>query len=62
MSKTKTKYLEWKFSYETSEAGVDVGLDTQVIPKRDSFKNFASIIQGNINIDEMLHIVLKRSE
>nr|XP_018632584.1 uncharacterized protein LOC104114455 [Nicotiana tomentosiformis] len=36
----------------THEAEVDVKLDTQVIPKRDSFKYLGSIIQSNWEIDE----------
>ncbi|XP_019241700.1 PREDICTED: uncharacterized protein LOC109221689, partial [Nicotiana attenuata] len=38
LSKTKTEYLECKFEAEPTEAGVKVRLDSQVIPKRGSFK------------------------
>lgn len=36
----------------TGEAGVVVRLDSQVIPKRESFKYLGSIIQGDGEIDE----------
>ncbi|XP_070050827.1 uncharacterized protein [Nicotiana tomentosiformis] len=38
LSKTKTEYLECKFSEGTHEADVEVKLNAQVIPKRASFK------------------------
>ncbi|XP_019256456.1 PREDICTED: uncharacterized protein LOC109234866, partial [Nicotiana attenuata] len=43
---------ECKFSDGTHDADVEVKLDTQVIPKRASFKYLGSIIQGNGDIDE----------
>ncbi|XP_075074415.1 uncharacterized protein LOC142162017 [Nicotiana tabacum] len=49
--RTKTEYLECKFS-ETHDAAIKVKLDGQVIPKRASFKYLGSIIQGNGEIDE----------
>nr|XP_016469921.1 PREDICTED: uncharacterized protein LOC107792243 [Nicotiana tabacum] len=52
LSRTKTEYLECKFSGVTQEAGGDVRLDTQVIPKRESFKYLGSIVQMNGEIDE----------
>ncbi|XP_019241539.1 PREDICTED: uncharacterized protein LOC109221516 [Nicotiana attenuata] len=52
LSRTKTEYLERKFSDGTYEADVEVKLDAQVIPKRASFKYLGSIIQGNEEIDE----------
>ncbi|XP_070045866.1 uncharacterized protein [Nicotiana tomentosiformis] len=52
LSRTKTDYLGCKFSVGTHEAEVEVKLDTQVIPKRDSFKYLGSVIQGNEEIDE----------
>nr|XP_016496967.1 PREDICTED: uncharacterized protein LOC107815839 [Nicotiana tabacum] len=52
MSRTKTEYLECKFSDGTLEADVDVKLDTLVIPKRSSFKYLGSIIHGNEDNDE----------
>nr|XP_016443519.1 PREDICTED: uncharacterized protein LOC107768872 [Nicotiana tabacum] len=52
LSRTKTEYLECKFSDGTHDADVEVKLDAQVIPKRASFKYLGSIIQGNGDIDE----------
>ncbi|XP_070035608.1 uncharacterized protein [Nicotiana tomentosiformis] len=52
MSKTKMEYLECKFSTEPGEVGVDVRLDSQVIPSRGSFKYHSSVIQGGGEIDE----------
>nr|XP_009802177.1 PREDICTED: uncharacterized protein LOC104247782 [Nicotiana sylvestris] len=52
LSRSKTEYLECKFSDERQEEEVEVKMDTQVIPTRDSFKYLGSIIQGNGKIDE----------
>ncbi|XP_070045287.1 uncharacterized protein [Nicotiana tomentosiformis] len=52
LSRTKTEYLECKFSDGTHDVDVEVKLDAQVIPKRASFKYLGSIIQGNGDIDE----------
>ncbi|OIT37496.1 dna mismatch repair protein msh6 [Nicotiana attenuata] len=52
LSRSKTKYVECKFSAESREVGRDVRLGSQVIPKRDSFKYLGSTIQGNGEIDE----------
>nr|XP_009624733.1 uncharacterized protein LOC104115746 [Nicotiana tomentosiformis] len=52
LSRSKIEYLECKFSDERHEEEVEVKNDTQVIPKRDSFKYIGSIIQGNKEIDE----------
>nr|XP_009793044.1 PREDICTED: uncharacterized protein LOC104239970 [Nicotiana sylvestris] len=52
LSRPKTEYLECKFSEERHEEEVEVKIDTQVIPKRDSFKYLGSIIQGNREIAE----------
>ena len=52
LSRTKTEYLECKFGVEPTEAGVEVRLDSQVIPKRGSFKYLGSVIQGIGEIDE----------
>lgn len=38
LSRSKTEYLECRFSDGRHEADVEVKIDTQVIPKRDSFK------------------------
>ncbi|XP_060183146.1 uncharacterized protein LOC132613111 [Lycium barbarum] len=52
LSRTKTEYLECKFSDLVHEADVEVKLGTQVIQKKDSFKYLGSIIQGNGEIDD----------
>ncbi|XP_019238156.1 PREDICTED: uncharacterized protein LOC109218258 [Nicotiana attenuata] len=52
LSRTKTKYLECKFSDKSGETDIDVRLDSQVIPKRGSFKYLGSIIQGDREINE----------
>ncbi|OIT29657.1 hypothetical protein A4A49_17649 [Nicotiana attenuata] len=52
LSRSKTEYLECKFSDERHEEEVEVKIDTQVIPTRDSFKYLGSIIQDNGKIDE----------
>nr|XP_016481793.1 PREDICTED: uncharacterized protein LOC107802746 [Nicotiana tabacum] len=52
MSKTKTKYLECKFSVEPREAGMDVKFESWVIPSRGSFKYLGTVIQGEGKIDE----------
>uniref|UniRef100_A0A1S4C651 Reverse transcriptase Ty1/copia-type domain-containing protein n=1 Tax=Nicotiana tabacum TaxID=4097 RepID=A0A1S4C651_TOBAC len=52
LSRTKTEYLECKFSDGTYYVDIEVTLDAQVIPKRASFKYLGSIIQGNEEIDE----------
>ncbi|XP_016462798.1 uncharacterized protein LOC107785905 [Nicotiana tabacum] len=50
--RTKTEYLKCKFNNVNQEADMEVKLNTQVIPKRGSFKYFGSIIQGNREIDK----------
>ncbi|XP_060195173.1 uncharacterized protein LOC132624406 [Lycium barbarum] len=45
LSRTKTEYLECKFSDVSQVEDEDVQLDTQVIPKKESFKYLGSIIQ-----------------
>nr|XP_009778447.1 PREDICTED: uncharacterized protein LOC104227812 [Nicotiana sylvestris] len=52
LSRSKTEYLEYKFSAESRDIGGDVRLGSQVIPKRDSFKYPGSMIQGDGEIDE----------
>ncbi|XP_009590790.2 uncharacterized protein [Nicotiana tomentosiformis] len=52
LSRTKTEYLECKFSTESEDVGMDVRLGAQVIPKRSSFKYLGSIIQEDGEIDE----------
>ncbi|XP_070009001.1 uncharacterized protein [Nicotiana sylvestris] len=52
LNRTKTEYLECKFGAEPAEMGVEVRLDSQVIPKRSSFKYLGSVIQGIGEIGE----------
>nr|XP_016511683.1 PREDICTED: uncharacterized protein LOC107828818 [Nicotiana tabacum] len=52
LSRLKTEYLECKFNEERHEEEVEVKIDTQVIPTRDSFKYLGSIIQSNREIDK----------
>ncbi|XP_070026013.1 uncharacterized protein [Nicotiana sylvestris] len=52
LSRSKTEYLECKFSTESRDVGEDVRLGSQVIPKRDSFKYLGLVIQGDGEIDE----------
>ncbi|XP_070003362.1 uncharacterized protein [Nicotiana sylvestris] len=53
LSRPKTEYLECKLSDDRhEEEEVEVKIDTQVIPKIDSFKYLRSIIQGDEEIDE----------
>nr|XP_009774571.1 PREDICTED: uncharacterized protein LOC104224587 [Nicotiana sylvestris] len=52
LSRTKTEYLECKFNNVILEADMEMRLDTQVIPKRGSFKYLGYIINGNGEIDE----------
>ncbi|XP_009628250.1 uncharacterized protein [Nicotiana tomentosiformis] len=49
---TKTEYLKCKFSSVSREAGMEVGLGSQVIPKKGSFKYLGSVIQGDGEIGE----------
>ncbi|XP_070023674.1 uncharacterized protein [Nicotiana sylvestris] len=52
LSRTKTEYLECKFSAEPGEVGIDMRLDSQVIPSRGSFKYLWSVIQEGWEIDK----------
>ncbi|XP_070032658.1 uncharacterized protein [Nicotiana tomentosiformis] len=52
LSSSKTEYLECKFCDERHEEEVEVKIDTQFIPTRDSFKYLGSIIHGKGAIDE----------
>ncbi|XP_070019852.1 uncharacterized protein [Nicotiana sylvestris] len=52
LSRMKMECLECKFNVGTREVEVDMKLDTQVIPKSDSFKYLRSVIQVNKEIDE----------
>ncbi|KAG5578290.1 hypothetical protein H5410_058424, partial [Solanum commersonii] len=51
-SRTKIEYLKCKFSDVTHAAEVGMKIDAQVIPKRESFKYLASIIQGDGEIED----------
>ncbi|XP_059282471.1 uncharacterized protein LOC132036212 [Lycium ferocissimum] len=52
LSRTKTEYLECRFSDIVHEAGMEVKLGTQIIQKIDNFKYLGSIIQRNGEIDD----------
>ncbi|KAF3643257.1 putative pre-mRNA-processing factor 6-like [Capsicum annuum] len=51
-TRSKTEYLECKFSDLRQEDEVVVRLDSQVVRKKNSFKYLGSMIQGNGEIDE----------
>nr|XP_009787314.1 PREDICTED: uncharacterized protein LOC104235289 [Nicotiana sylvestris] len=51
LSRTKTEYLEHKFSGVSGEANGVVRLDSQIIPKRQSFKYLGSIIEVDEEIE-----------
>nr|XP_033515596.1 uncharacterized protein LOC104110182 [Nicotiana tomentosiformis] len=46
------EYLQCKFRVQPREAGMDMKLDSQVIPDKNSFKYLGWIIQGDGEIDE----------
>ncbi|WMV56372.1 hypothetical protein MTR67_049757 [Solanum verrucosum] len=50
--RTKTEYLGCKFSDALDEADGEVKLDTQIIPKKESFKYLGVVIQGSGDIDD----------
>nr|XP_016467534.1 PREDICTED: uncharacterized protein LOC107790145 [Nicotiana tabacum] len=52
IERTRTEYLECKFSDVIQEVEGDVRLDTQVISRREIFKYLRSIIQKDGEIDE----------
>ncbi|XP_055808172.1 uncharacterized protein LOC129876703 [Solanum dulcamara] len=52
LSRTKTKYLECKFSETPQEVDVEVRLGAQAIQKRSSCKYLGSIMQGSGEIDD----------
>ncbi|XP_060182471.1 uncharacterized protein LOC132612165 [Lycium barbarum] len=52
LSRTKTEYLECKFSEAPQEADLEVRLGTQAIQKKSSFKYLGSIVQGSGEIDD----------
>ncbi|OIT33527.1 hypothetical protein A4A49_14946 [Nicotiana attenuata] len=49
---TKTEYMECKFTAEPGQVGVDMRLESQVIPSRGNFKYLGSVIHGGGEIDE----------
>lgn len=58
--RTKTKYLECKFSDVMPKDDVEVRLDTHVIQKIRSFKYLGSIIQGDGQIDkDFTHVLVQ---
>ncbi|XP_019235788.1 PREDICTED: uncharacterized protein LOC109216109 [Nicotiana attenuata] len=58
LSRTKTEYLECKFSAKPRKASVEVRLESQVIPTRGSFKYLGSVIRGVGRQTRMSHTVL----
>jgi hypothetical protein len=50
-SRSKTEYMKCDFSATTQEEG-DVGLNGQVVPKKDIFHYLGSMLQKNGDIDE----------
>ncbi|XP_060189176.1 uncharacterized protein LOC132618126 isoform X2 [Lycium barbarum] len=52
LCRTKTEYLECKFSEAPQEADLEVRLGTQAIQKKSSFKYLGSIVQGSGEIDD----------
>nr|XP_009774904.1 PREDICTED: uncharacterized protein LOC104224883 [Nicotiana sylvestris] len=52
LSKTKTEYLECKFSTEPRKVRVEVRLESQVIPSSGNFKYLGSVIHRGREIDE----------
>ncbi|XP_070018008.1 uncharacterized protein [Nicotiana sylvestris] len=46
LSRIKTEYVECKFSGVSGETDMDVRLDSQVIPKKGSFKKVPPILKG----------------
>nr|XP_016436653.1 PREDICTED: uncharacterized protein LOC107762784 [Nicotiana tabacum] len=51
ISRSKTEYLECKFSAEPSDVGRDVMIGSQVITKRDNVRYLGSVMQGDGEID-----------
>jgi hypothetical protein len=51
LSRSKTEYMTCDFSVTTQEEG-DVRLDSQVVPKKDTFRYLGSMLQKNEDIDE----------
>ena len=56
LSRTKTEYLEYKFSVELDESSVEVRLAAQIILKSERFKYLGSVLQGSGDIDsDVIH-------
>jgi hypothetical protein len=53
LSRSKTEYMKCDFSVTTQEEE-DVGLDGQVVPKKDTFRYLGSMLQKDGEIDEDL--------
>jgi hypothetical protein len=51
LSMSKTEYMKCDFNDTTQEEG-DVRLDSQMVPKKDSFRYLGSMLQKDENIDE----------
>ncbi|XP_070025154.1 uncharacterized protein [Nicotiana sylvestris] len=64
LSRSKVEYMQCKFNNGRHEEEVEMKIDTQVIPKRDtySFKYLGSIVQGNGEIDEDITHCVRGSE
>ncbi|XP_060170740.1 uncharacterized protein LOC132601684 [Lycium barbarum] len=59
LSRTKTEYMECKFSDVTQETNVELKIEAQAIPKRGSFKYIGSIIQGDGKIEDDLALRIR---
>nr|XP_016451169.1 PREDICTED: uncharacterized protein LOC107775881 [Nicotiana tabacum] len=58
LSRTKTEYVESKFSDMTGKSDVGMRLDSQVIRNRERFKYLGSIIQEDREIDrDITHLL-----
>jgi hypothetical protein len=51
LSRSKTEYMKCDFSTTTQDEE-DVRLDSQVVPKKDTFRYLGSMLQKNGDIDE----------
>jgi hypothetical protein len=57
--RTKTKYMRCDFS--TTHEEVDVNLEGQVVPKKDTFRYLGSMLQRDEDInDDVRHFFLER--
>jgi hypothetical protein len=60
LSRSKTEYMKRDFNASTQEEG-DVRLNSQVVPKKDTFRYLGSMLQKDRNIDEDLSHRIKAS-